>query len=272
MEDKSTQSKLDTILNTANGLNNLTNKYIVSPIFNLGLAGFVFDIYESTKIDLRADITDHYVEDNSTIQDHIAIKPALITLRGFVGELKNIVADEKGSIQKFTEKLTKITSMIPVLTDGAKQVRDAIVSEKDSITDYVDTAVGTGVDLYQAFKELNPPDTEQARAFNFFRSMFESKQLVSLETPFSFYSDMAIKGISAIQGAESNQISDFSITLKEFRTAKIKTLPFDPEKYQGRGEQQRSELSDKGKAQGTSKATQSYFKKLREQFAERTEQ
>lgn len=259
MEDLSTKSKLDTILNTADGLNQLTSKYIVSPIFNLGLAGFVFDIEDSTRIDLGADITDNYTEDNSTIQDHIALRPDRIILRGFVGELKNIVEDDELPLQDFAEKLISITSMIPVLTNGARQVRNVLKSEKTSISDYVDSAVGTGIDLYQAFRQLNPPDTEQARAFNFFNSMMKSKQLVSVETPYGFFSDMAIERISTLQGGESNQITDFSITLKEFRTAKTRLVNFDPEKYQGRGEGQRSELSDKGKAQGEDKPLQSLF-------------
>jgi hypothetical protein len=259
MEDKNTKLSTDTITNTIDGLNNLTSKYIVSPIFGLGLAGFVFDIEDSTKMDLRADITDHYMEDNSTTQDHIAIRPIKITLRRFVGELKNIVKDEKETVQKLAEKLVKITSMIPVLTNQAKQVRDVIQEDKETISDYIDATVGTGIDLYQSFKELNPPDTEQARAFNFLRSLFESKQLVSLETPYGFFPDMAIESLVATQNGDSNQISDFSITLKEFKTVKTKLVPFDPEKYQGRGEGQRSELSDKGKAQGEDKPLQSLF-------------
>jgi len=259
MDNLSTQINLDKILNTVDGLNQLTSKYIVSPIVNLGLAGFVFDIADSTKIDLNAKITDHYVEDNSTIQDHIAIDPDQITLRGFVGELKNIISDDELPLQDFAEKLTTINSMVPVLTDGAREIKDALTSEKNSISDYVDTAVGTGINLYQAFRQLNPPDTEQARAFNFFNSMMKSKQLVSLETPYGFYSNMAIARISAIQGGDSNQITDFSITLKQFRTAKTKLVNFDPEKYQGRGESQRSELSDKGKAQGEEKNLESLF-------------
>jgi len=261
MENKSTSTKLDTILNTTTTANKLVNKYIVSPLFQLGLAGFIFDILEETRIELKADITDHYTEDNSAIQDHIAIQPTRITLRGFVGELSNIVEEERGSIQKLTEKLTQITSMVPIITNGAKTIRNALVSEKKNTADYVNTAVGTGVDLYQAFKSLNPPKTKQAQAYNFFRALFESKQLVSLETPYSFYSNMAIESITAVQGRESNMITDFSISLKEFRTVKTKTINFDPEKYQGRGESQRSELSDQGKAQGKVKPLESLLSK-----------
>lgn len=272
MENESTKSKVDTVIDFGDGINKLTNKYIVSPILGLGLAGFVFDIEDSTKVELKADITDHYVEDNSTIQDHIALKPIKITLRGFVGELKNIVEDKKGTIQRFAEKLVKINSMIPVLTAGARQVRDAIVVDKKSITDYVDASVGTGIDLFQAFKKLNPPDTEQSKAFNYFRSLFESKQLVSLETPYGFFPDMSIESIVSVQNGDTDQITDFSITLKEFRTAKVKFVSFDPEKYQGRGEAQRSELSEKGKAQGIKKSSQSFFKKTRDAFNRRTAQ
>src|SRR6185312_8744514 len=39
---------------------------------------------------LESDITDHYIENNTAIQDQIALKPVIITTHGFIGELNDI--------------------------------------------------------------------------------------------------------------------------------------------------------------------------------------
>lgn len=66
----------------------LQNKAIVRPDNPpRGIAGFLFDIRQEETIELNSDITDHYVEDNTAIQDQVALKPEMITLRGLVAEL-----------------------------------------------------------------------------------------------------------------------------------------------------------------------------------------
>jgi len=240
---------IDSVLNTADTTNNLVGKFVISPIINLGIAGFEFDIFEEHKVELQSDITDHFVEDNSTIQDQISIKPKRVTLRGFVGELVNEVADPKTQIEELTEKLTIISSYIPVVTGSARQLQNQIQDGNLNTEAGIDSAIGTGVDLFQAYKELNPPNSKQAKAYNFFQALFNAKQLVAVDTPFGFMKDMAIENIITIQGNNS-YLTDFAVTLKEFRTAETKLVDFDNNKNQGRVKGQKSPEKDQGTAQG----------------------
>lgn len=245
-------------LETAEITNNLVNKYAVSPVVNLGIAGFEFDIFEEHKSELQAEITDHFVEDNSTRQDHIAIKPERFTLRGFVGELVDRQAGAKSEVTELAEKLTIINSYIPVVTGFAKQLNETIESNKVNVVDSIDQTIGTGVDLYQAFKELNPPDNAQARAYNFFKALYNAKQLVSVDSPFGFLSDYAIENIITTQG-DNAYIMDFSITLKEFRTTTTELVDFDIKKTQGRLTNQNAEEVDQGTANGTKRNSSLIF-------------
>jgi len=257
----------DNLLNVVDTTSNLVNQYVVSPLVNLGVAGFVFDISDETRLDLTADITDHYAEDNSAIQDHIAIRPDRITLRGYVGELVYRTEKPAGTAQKLTEKIATINSYVPVLTAATRQVQNAITGQKTGTTDYFKAGLASAENLYAAFKTLNPPKTKQAQALNFFRALFNARQLVSLETPWTFYSSMAIESISVIQPADTKDVSDFSITLKKIRTADVKFVAFDPKKYQGRTLGQASEVEDKGRANGKKVSTsdsESILFKLRE--------
>lgn len=257
------------LINVANTASNLVNQYVVSPLVNIGIAGFVFSISDETRLDLTADITDHYAEDNAAIQDHIAIRPDKIVLRGYVGELVYETQKPTGTLQKLTEKIAIINSYVPTLTAAATQLQNAITGQKAGATDYFKAGLSTAQNLYSAFKTLNPPKTKQAQALNFFRALFNARQLVSLETPWSFYSSMAIESISVIQPAETNDVSDFSITLKKIRTVDVRFVVFDPARYQGRTLGQASEIQEKGRANGNKVAPtekQSIFSKLYNEF------
>ena len=39
----------------------------------------------------ESDITDHYIEDNTTIVDQIGLRPEVITVTGFIGELNDVL-------------------------------------------------------------------------------------------------------------------------------------------------------------------------------------
>lgn len=253
---------LGTALNQADTANQLVNKYVVSPVVGLGIAGFAFDIFEEHKVELISDITDHFVEDNSAIQDHIANKPLKFTLRGFVGEVIEEKAEPKSDIQELTEKLTTINSYIPAITGAARQVNDLIKNRNtNSTAENVSDAVGTGVDLFKTFKELNPPDSRQAKAYNFFKALRDAKQLLGVDTPFGFVRDMAIENLTAVQ-SDNAYITDFAVTLKQIRTAKTQLVDFDKTQYQGRANNQKAEEADQGKAEGVKVRSASLLKTI----------
>jgi hypothetical protein len=257
------KSTVDTVLNGADLLNGLTNKFVVSPILNLGIAGFVFDIPKETRIDLKSESTDHFAEDNSAIQDHIALRPIIITTGGFIGELKYEQEDPKTPIQELSEKLITINSYIPVLTGAARSLKSAIQTanaEKLSL-ETLGAATNSAVDIFGAYQALNPPDTEQAKAFNFFRAIRDARQLVAIDTPYGFFNNLVVDTITAIQPQESESITDFNITLKQFRTVQTQFVELDFKEFQGRGSNQRSEQQDQGKAQGKEEPLESFLSK-----------
>ena len=59
---------------------------IVQILGQTGIAGFKFHIQEQERIEFDSEITTHYVEDNRPVQDHIAHRPVMITVKGLQGE------------------------------------------------------------------------------------------------------------------------------------------------------------------------------------------
>src|SRR6185437_12425544 len=68
---------------------------------------------------LESDITDHYIEDNTAIQDQIAIKPVMITTQGFIGELNDVSPKALQPVQQLASKLTTISGYAPSLSTTA---------------------------------------------------------------------------------------------------------------------------------------------------------
>lgn len=240
--------KLDRYLNktSLDVLKEGLDRYIVRPANALGLGGFVFDVEGETSVTLESDITDHYVEDNSAIQDHWAVRPVRVTLRSYVGEL--VYRNERQPIeglQRVVSKLTTVSSYLPQITDTAERIKSSIA---DGIT--FDDAVSNAVNLWDLTKDLNPSATEQQKAYLYFKALQQQRMVVSLQTPFEFLQNMAIESLVARQTEDTRDISDFSITLKQIRTASFVTVPFNAANYQSRNGQQRQEAEEKGKVQG----------------------
>lgn len=230
----------------------LVNQYIVSPVLNLGLGGFVFSNAGSTEVNMTAEITDHFVENNSAIQDHIALKPERITLRGYVREIVYSSPSNSQSVLKNpAKKITTINSFIPIFTKGVKQSYNSFTAPKSGVGDYVASYSDGGINLYKTFKQINPPRTEQAKAFNYFRALFYGKQILSLETPWSFYTDMAIESVTAEQDDESKYITNFSVTLKKIQFCSTQYVQFDSNIFSDmKSQAQHSDVENNVKAQG----------------------
>ena len=199
-------------------LTTLDNKAIVRPNNPpAGIAGFLFDLQADDEIHLQSDITDHYVEDNTAIQDHIALRPEEITLKGLVAELTDASppANATAGIQ---DALPLADPMVPELTDMTDQIG----------AQHTDSTYGTALSpsLYDNYKNQagGPPMTRQAQAFGYFYQLWKGRQLFSVETAFGTITNMAIMRLRSLQEAGSRFSSEFTVTFKKIRTAKDITV------------------------------------------------
>lgn len=247
-------------------LTNALNNYIVRPSNAFGLGGFVFDVEGETTINLRTEITDHYLEDNTTVQDHIAVKPKKVTLKSYVGELVYRPEDEGATfVEKTVRKLTVLNGYLPQLTTAAQAIKDLnaedITSLIDSVGDTISTqTVNKAVDYYSLARNILNADSKQQEAYLYFKALMEQKILVSLQTPFEYINNMAIESIVAYQGEDSRFISDFTITLKEIRTVELLNADVGAsqyttkdalgDRYQGRAQTQNTPVDNIGNVSG----------------------
>lgn len=211
------------------------NKYVVRPLNAFGLGGFVFDVDGETTVNLTAEITDHFLEDNSTVQDHIAVKPKRVVLNHYVGELVHREDESfETNVQKVVQKLTILNSFLPTLSKAATQITETLRGDNLSGASFKNVtleSINKATDYWAFAKNISPPQNKQEQAYLYLKALMEGKFLVSLQTPFEFINNMAIESVVARQPEKSKYISDFTIQLKEIRTASLLNAPEGSDRF-----------------------------------------
>lgn len=238
------------INNAKEFLNNSANT-LVRPKSAKGISGFLFDIPETENIELSSEITDHYTENNSYINDHEIKKPITITLSGFVGELIFRPPEGvEGSIQEIGNRLEVVDAYLGDLTPG-------FVQDIQKATNLAETAVSTlnqQLDRLQNvvgfFEGESVEETAQQKAFNNLYSLWQSATLLTVQTPWRYFENMRITNIGFSQDQETDQISNITVSLKELRFSEVETTDFDNYINTPREEVQKIPGEDIGKIQG----------------------
>ncbi len=214
---------------------------------------FLFNYEGEQTVTLESDITDHFVEDNTAIQDQIALKPEVITTHGFIGELNDVPPPALALLKTAANKLTVIGAYTPGLTTTAliayseafflyqvaSTVIDSAVAAWSSITGTGDeNEIGSS-----GLQTFNKSQTDQQVAFQTFYGYWRNRTLFTVQTPWAVFKNMAIKNLRAIQDSESRMITDFEISFKMIRS--VSTL--EPQnQVDGQLQSQSSALADLG--------------------------
>ena len=210
----------DTTQGFLNGVNKIVEN-LVSPQDRYGYGGYAFDIIDEEQTRLESEITDHYVEDNTSVQDNIALKPIEVVARGFIGEhvfkesflahtINNASQQIKGKLQPLGALSPKLSSFATKAFDKAQKLAKKIDEKTSKIQN-----------LYNLFNNLGSiGDSEQAKAYVYFASAWENRQLFRIQTPYCFYNNMAIKSLKFIQSGQTKDKSQIEITFKQIRKTK----------------------------------------------------
>ena len=216
-------SALTSELDIVKQLSSLDKKAIVRPNNPpYGIAGFLFDIQLEDTVDLTSEITDSYIEDNTAIQDHIALAPEQITLRGLVAELVHR-APLANTVTKTSNPLPLVASLLPEFTPGTEQQLLAAAKQEVEKARSA-TASKSLYGLYQNRAQTPPRQTRQSSAFLYFYSLWKSRERFTVETPWGYFTNMAILSIRATQGEDTKYATDFAITFKRIRVANDVTV------------------------------------------------
>lgn len=199
-------------------------KAIVSIVGLNGIAGFQFHIPDEQSVTLESEITDNYLENNTAIQDHIALKPVRVTLRGFEGEISYSPKSILTTATKITEVLGLVIRYLPKVQRLDQQLdktyRGLTGRDKTSASDNFLNLYN----LYKEFQNLWVLTKAQARAFLFFEALRNSRSIFSITTQYRRYDNMVIETIKAVQTGQTKDISDFTLTFKQLNFTSTQTI------------------------------------------------
>lgn len=204
---------------------------------------FLFNYTGEDTVSLTSDITDHFVEDNTSLQDHISLKPVTVTTQGFIGELNNVPPDILAIAKFVTDRLATLGPFVPQITRTAQIGYNTAVSAYQTANLVAKTAVSVFDNL--TGNGANFPQNQQQKAFNQFFKYWQTRTLFTVQTPWRVFQDMAILSLRAVQDDETKVISNFEITFKQIRKAQTIVLPIPPTSV-GRAAAQASSLKNNG--------------------------
>jgi hypothetical protein len=270
-------SSVSTITTTATGLGNLL---LVSPQNTIGYQpqnaaiapgnkapdsqppAILFHYEGEQTATIESDITDHYVEDNTAVQDQISLKPEIITTHGFIGELNDVVPTILQPLYVLANKLAVISAYTPALSvtaleayneafllyQTAANVGSSAISTYNSLSggggENVIDSNGTDDTFSASTGQVANSQNKQQTYFQQFYGYWRARTLFTVQTPWAVFENMAIMRLRAIQDAETNMITDFEITFKMIRSAS--TISSLSGLYAGRFQQQAADPTDVG--------------------------
>ena len=193
---------------------------------NKDIDGFEFDYAGERRLEAGTEITDHYTESNLFMQDHVAVKPTRITLRGFVAETAYNRKSLLPSLLALSSALTPVTPYIGKYSPGASAKMLSVVSQTDAIINQLAQIQGIFGSASKLIGLL-PQSTKVQKAYNTLDSLRTGGASFIVVTPWATFGDpkkprhgpMMIENLIMTEPDDTTGWCDVVVLLKEIRMA-----------------------------------------------------
>lgn len=217
-----------------NSVRTLTNTQSISDVakmisvapqdFQGGIGGFLFSMPLEENLELESQITDYLIEENSSVEDNIALSPLRMTLTGVVAEL--VYSNKEADL--FYSTLKNKLGVLDIITPLFSNQMQQFISNANLKYKQLQNAYEQANDIYSQLNNvfgssLDNDMNAQQKAFSFFYSTWRARNLVTVETPWAIFGDCAIEGVSFKQGSQSTEKTELSVKLKVLNFAKTKS-------------------------------------------------
>ena len=209
---------------------------------------FVFDLKKDYKFTLSSDITDHYVESNVAIQDHIGLKPIILEVSGSIGEItlssskgktSNNIANEIGqdnvspknknifnAVDSYLGRMGSLTSFAPNIVNQALNVYNSAKYVYGAANKVInlgkkDSTNKSGYDYTEGYDEETINKTKQFYYIDWFKTQWWNRASFTIVTPYGVLTDMYIMDLNAVQPDNTRYVTNLNIKFKQIRRAKI---------------------------------------------------
>lgn len=224
-----------------------------NPNWNEQPSPLIFHYEGENIVELSSDITDHFVEDNTAIQDQIAVRPEKVQVHGFIGELNDISHIPLQPLIQALGELAIVVGLSPEFSVSAQHAYNTAFSTYQSIANSANSAVSAWSSLLSGGPNVVGSDGLSAGAigqnkqqvmFQQFYGYWKSRVLFTIQTPWAVFDNMAIESLRAIQDESTRVVTDFHVTFKKIRFATVNEAPLPV--LAGRASSQAAPLVDQG--------------------------
>lgn len=182
---------------------------------------FIFNYEGENKVTLDNEITDHYIEGNTALQDHIAQKPEIISTNGFIAELNDIAPAVLQPLKSAADRLTTISGYLPGLSLSAQ----IAYNEAAFLYANAQNAANAATALWSSIGGgSNQNQTKQQIAFQAWYGYRQANTLFTVQTPWGIFSDCAIQNITTVQDDTTQVVTEFSVIFKKMRFSTTQAL------------------------------------------------
>lgn len=216
-----------------------------------GINGWVFDIPTGESLTSKVNISKHYTENGSVINDHAVNEPDEITLTGLVGELVYRKPQGiEGALTEAASRLSTVNAYLGPLTQGATQKAAQIATQAAYVANQAKAIAKRAGNVVDFFRGEDATLTLQQKAYFELMALQKTHQLVWVLTPWNIHYNMLIAQVAARQDETTNDYTDFSVTLQESRFTGVETTTFDEGNYKSAIDAQSAATADAGKVAG----------------------
>lgn len=201
---------------------------------------FVFDLKKEYKLSLSSDITDHYVEDNVAIQDHIGLKPIILDVVGSISEINLIdteidkVKESKenrifNAIDSYSSRMGSLTSFAPNIVNQARDIYDSakdVYNTASKTFNFIKDPTGknkkptgSGFAYTESYNKESIYKSKQFQWIDWFKTQWEHRASFSIVTPYGILNDMYIMELNASQPENTRYVTNLNIKFKQIRKA-----------------------------------------------------
>jgi len=230
---------------------NVPNGTGLPQLLNFAPAAILFNYEGENVSELESDITTHYTEANSPINDNIALKPEIIRTSGFIGELNDIIPGAQSIVQLVESKLSSLGSYIPGFSTSALIViNEAILAYEtaNSLVQSIQNAPFVSPTKTVINGAVFANQTQQQIYYAKFYQYWLAKTLFTVQTPWAIFNNMVIKNLRAVQSADTQMVTDFEVTFQRFYVS-YSTVNVVSKNSQGTASNYSSSVSNNGGSQ-----------------------
>ena len=223
-----------------------------------------FNTITSEQISLNTDITDHIVEDHTSVQDHITIKPITFTMNGLMSEKFYEHPDfayAEIPPEPLSVKLAPLKTLAPTINSYVQSAINAYEAVKNKVIQFYNIAKNI-ISLVNYFRHRSvasvfpytvqydqrhtkwSKDRLQKAIIEVLNDFRVNRIPVTVDTGWGMglYENFYITDINISQG-DTYQQSELSVTVKELRFTDVKTVKMDKEMAE-RLQQQSQDFKD----------------------------